>query len=131
MAIIWPTSLPQRPQQGSYTHEVPCEVIRTNMETGPDKIRFRGGNMPEIVNASYIVTTAQKESLTTFLKKTTKSGAIYFDWPWPDSGRTIEYVLARVMADGNKLCTFTPIGPQHWKATIKLEIWPDAPLTSA
>ena len=130
MGIMWPTSLPQKPNQSSYTHEVPCEVIRTSMETGPDKIRYRGGHMPEIITATYLVTTEQKSYMRDFLHDTLKCGAIYFDWPVPDTN-SLNYVLARVKSDGTKLCTFTPVGPTHWNAMIKLEIWPGAPLTSA
>lgn len=128
MALIWPLTLPQRPQRNGYSHAISNETIRSSMDTGPNKVRYRGGNKPEIVTATYVLNKTQKNILTTFLTSTAKSGAICFDWPCPDNG-TLEYVLARFCSDNEILASFTPMAARHWQVTIKLEIWPSAPLT--
>jgi|GEM_PF-627877 len=122
---MWPLILPQRPQQNSYKRTLPNMTIRTDMETGPAKVRWRGGNSPQTVEASYILTDAQRDALETFVMEVVKQGAICFDWPDPEHGG--DYVLARLTGGNDGALSFTPFAPGWWSVTVKLEFWRNAP----
>lgn len=124
MAAVWPLTLPQCPQRQGYTRSLPNMAIRTDMDTGPAKVRYRGGNSPQTVEATYVLNDAQRDMMEDFIMTTTMQGAICFDWPDPENGGA--YVLARFVG-GESALTFSPVAPGYWSAQIKLEFWRNAP----
>lgn len=129
MPALWPLSLPQCPQRTGYTRRLPNMTIRTDMETGPAKVRYRGGNSPQTVEAAYVLTDAQRDVLETFIMETVLQGAVCFDWPDPEHGG--DYVLARVVGGSDAALSFTPVAPGYWSATLKIEFWRNAPTGGA
>ena len=124
MPAMWPLSLPQCPLRASYKRTLPNMTVRSSMDTGPDKVRYRGGHSPQTVEAAYFLTAAQRNALETFALETIKGGAICFDWPNPENSG--DYVLARLVPEGDGLLSFSPNG-NGWNVNLRLEYWPDAP----
>ena len=47
MAVyVWPLSLPQSPIANGYKEDMPSNLIRSDAEYGPAKVRRRGGQNP-------------------------------------------------------------------------------------
>jgi len=80
----FPASLPSRPQ--SYNEDFPENTIRTNMDTGPAKVRKRqsAGTRPFI--CSYILDSTEVATLDTFFVTTVESGALSFTMDNPRTG---------------------------------------------
>lgn len=122
---IWPVTLPQEVPKDGYSRKIPNQTIRSDMETGPAKVRYRGGHMPDIVTMTFVLTDAQRDALLTFAKNTVKGAALTFEFPHPE--HPTDYVLARFLPVGNDEL-FSISQYQHsimWQVTIKLEIWDD------
>ena len=54
---IWPLTLPQLPLVSGYSESMPSNLIRSETDTGPAKVRRRGNAKPVTVQASYIMDT--------------------------------------------------------------------------
>lgn len=127
MAAIWPLMLPQRPQKTGFQEKAPNNLIRSDMDTGPAKVRRRGGAKPWQVSASYVLTAEQLASLNLFATETIANGALCFDWPHPVRN---EYVRARLVGGSDALYSPQPWGATlAWQVTLTIEWWPGAPLT--
>ena len=90
-------------------------VVRTPMETGPDKVRRRSSAAPRRWTlASNMLTTNDLIVLSTFFDTTTQSGALPFDMPDPITGQTEEFRFAGPF-EAEQLAEDT------WSLTIELE----------
>ena len=127
---IWPLTLPQMPLISGYSESMPSNLIRSETDTGPAKVRRRGNAKPVTVQASYIMNTEQMELLDTFMYETIGGGAVCFDWPRPrfKSGDG-KYVRARIVPSSNGLYDRSVVDSttDFWNVTFTLEIFPDVP----
>ena len=127
---IWPLTLPQMPLISGYSESMPSNLIRSETDTGPAKVRRRGNAKPVTVQASYIMNTEQMELLDTFMYETIGGGAVCFDWPRPrfKSGDG-KYVRARIVPSSNGLYDRSVVDSttDFWNVTLTLEIFPDVP----
>ena len=127
---IWPLTLPQTPLISGYSESMPSNLIRSETDTGPAKVRRRGNAKPVTVQASYILNTVQMELLDTFVYETIGGGAVCFDWPRPrfksGDGR---YVRARIVPSSNGLYDRSVVDSttDFWNVTLSLEIFPAVP----
>lgn len=135
---IWPPALPQAPLAEGYSETIPSNLLRSETDTGPAKVRRRGTAKPYIISASYLLSTEECEVLDGFLVDTLGGGAICFDWPRPMFHRredgSFRYVRARIVPSGDGLYTknFASGLVDRWNVTLSLEIFPDVPtLTGA
>lgn len=113
----WPPSLPTSPQKG-YSETGGVTVLRTPADAGPAKVRFRG-KKPQILNVTYIMTTAQVDILETFIKDTIK-GVSRFNYTHPRTGATIE---TRVISQGGgDIYTLSYLAPGYYNVSLQLEI---------
>lgn len=127
MAAIWPLALPQKPQRSGYSKKIPNNLIRSDMDTGPAKVRRRGGAKPEQVTGTYILTSEQLAVLETFVKETIAGGALCFDYPHPQTGA---HVRARLVGGSDSITEAQLWGNTNaLQVTLTIEYWPDAPLT--
>jgi hypothetical protein len=70
-------------------------VVRTPMETGPDKVRRRSSAAPRIWTlSSNMLSTSEMIVISTFFDTTTHSGSLPFDMPDPITGATEEFRFA-------------------------------------
>lgn len=128
MAVMWPLSLPQSPLKTGYKRVGPNMTVRSEMDTGPDKVRYRGGHKPQVIDLAYVLSAEQRDWFEEFCNGTLAGGVICFDWPSQEHGG--RYVRARLVPTADGLYTLQPYQDSlYWQATFKLEIWPDAPLT--
>lgn len=122
MAIpAWPTanSFPQSPQKG-FTESVGVNVIRSNMDAGPAKQRRRGSR-PNTMDLSFIMTTAQTQTLETFIKDTLL-GVKRFSFPHPRTAATVE---ARIVPQSEgEFFRLQYLAPGYWQTSLKFEILP-------
>lgn len=122
---VWPPTLPQEFDKEGYSRDVPDLTIRSSMDIGPAKVRYRGGNAPDTVSITLILDDTQRDTLVTFATKTVKGGALPFEFPDPENPK--RYIMARFAPSGNS-SLFSISQYQNsilWQVSIKLEIWKD------
>jgi hypothetical protein len=117
----WPTSnsFPQAPQKG-YTESIGVNVVRSSMDSGPAKQRFRG-NKPHTLNLSFFLTQAQVADLETFIVNTLK-GVRRFNFPHPRTGVVKEMRI--VPQQDGEMYTLNYIGPGYYTASLIFEVLP-------
>lgn len=129
----WPLALPQKPLADGYSETVPNTLLRSETDTGPAKVRRRGGAKPYTIKANYLLSTEQCEVLDSFLMDTLGGGARCFDWPRPMFHRNADGSFRRVRArivpsqDGLYTKNFASGLVDRWNVTLTLEIFPDVP----
>jgi hypothetical protein len=106
----WPGDLPQTFQFANYDETWAVQVVRTNMEVGPAKIRRRGPNV-ELVNGEMICTRTQVLSMKTFFNVTLAGGALPFDW------------ATQRAADAGVTHTYRFLSPPHFITTMVVDTW--------
>lgn len=118
-SYIWPPSLPQSPQKG-YSESSGVLLLRTPMDAGPAKQRYRG-KKPSTMQVSFIMTDSQVETLESFATLTLK-GTARFGFTHP---RTQEIVEVRILTQQDGvLYTATYLAPGYWSISMQLEILP-------
>jgi len=115
--VAWPGTLPQTPLYVGYEENTPDLLVRTGMDTGPDKIRRRATAGVREITWPTILTIAQVATLETFYITTLASGALTFTLNHPRTavGSTWRFVKAP---------TYTQVPPGNYRAVLKLEILP-------
>lgn len=117
-ALSWPGGTPV-PQKG-FTEAIGANIIRTPMDAGPAKVRYRGKNS-SILTVTFLMTTAQVSTLETFLTTTLK-GIKRFGFPHPRTGVETE---VRLMSESDSsLYSVTYRAPGYWDVGLKLEVLP-------
>ena len=115
-SISWPSPFPD-PISDDFNSEFPSGVIRTKMDSGPEKVRLRYTAVPERMKVSYWVSYDEYLVFRTFFLYTSKHGSLRFNYTHPLLHTTVE---ARF--------TDTPPGisdvTYEGKITIEVEIMP-------
>lgn len=120
MAVpAWPTGCPQVPQKG-YTETGGVLIIRTPTDMGPAKMRKRG-NKPQVLNLSFIMTTAQVSTLETFVNDTIK-GVGRFTFTHPRTGLSKEMRL--VPQGEGDLYNLSYTAPGYYTVGCQFEVLP-------
>lgn len=118
----WPTAnnFPQVPQKG-FQETVGINIIRSPMDRGPAKQRL-AGTRPNTMQLQFIMTTAQTQTLETFVK-TTIRGTQRFNFPHPRIlNTTIECRLVP-QSDG-QFYVLQYLAPGYWQTNLTFEILP-------
>lgn len=84
----WPSTLPA-PLLGSYTEQPAPNVIRSDMDIGPDKVRRRSTSDLAKLEFALMLDSAGVATLDGFYRTTCRSGALAFDFPHPRTGATV------------------------------------------
>lgn len=134
--FVWPPSLPQSPITNGYKESMPSNILRSDAEYGPAKVRRRGGSKPIVVSASYILSTEEVEILDNFVYESIGGGAVCFDWPRPRFSTAqdgTKYVRARIVPSSDGLYSKSNVGNtvDFWQVDLSLEIFPDVPTLSS
>ncbi len=78
MAIAWPSDLPQTYNKDDFTYTKQSGTIRTDMDSGPPKVRRRFTAVSTFYTLSMIMTKTQFDSFETFFESTLKFGTLQF-----------------------------------------------------
>lgn len=113
----WPATLPIAPLLDGYRERPPATTLRTEMDTGPAKLRrrFTSGTRP--ISVGFVLTKAQLERFDEFYVTVCAGGALSWTWEHP---RTLEPVTLRFVELGE----YEPITPTQWRVTMQLEVMP-------
>lgn len=123
---IWPLDLPQAPQRDGWSDTAPNNLLRSEMESGPMKVRRRGNAKPHTAKATYVFTDEEADVFERFALETLAGGAIAFDWWHPTLRR---YVRARLAPEGDGLFSKQYWGGTYaWQYSLTFEYWPDVPV---
>ena len=115
----WPNTLPQSPQKG-FSESIGALVLRTPMDAGPAKERYRG-KRSNSMQLSFVMTTAQVAALETWIINTIR-GTARFGFPHP---RTNTVVEARIVPQGDgELFKTAYLAPGYWNISLVFEILP-------
>jgi hypothetical protein len=113
----WPGTLPTEPIETGYSETAPNNLIRTNMDVGPAKVRKRTLANVRQLTVQFVLTSTQVGYLDTFYVTTTNSGADSFTWTHP---RTTSPITLRFVNPP----TYTPIEGGLYSVSLSLEILP-------
>lgn len=86
----WPETLPEQLLQDSYEENAPNVLIKSNMETGPAKMRRRVTSGVRSVRGHQIMTLEQLNIFKTFFNTTLYGGALRFSWADPTGNEAVE-----------------------------------------
>lgn len=87
----WPGTLPPVPQLRGYEEQSPLNVIRTDMEVGPAKVRRRSTAAVRKHKMLFHMTQAQVELFDQFLGVVLGDGALSFDYVHPRTGDAVKF----------------------------------------
>lgn len=79
----WPSTLPEYPDQTSFSETIQDPVIRTEMDSGPKKNRLRFTAVPELYSMSMVMTRVQRATFIDFYKNDLNYGVDEFSWYHP------------------------------------------------
>jgi hypothetical protein len=122
MAIpTWPPSLPVEPLKNGYTGAFPNNILMSQGDAGQGKTRRKGATPPFPFSFPMLLTTAQLNTLKTFVHSTLFDGTLRFSFTDPWDGTVIEAKIEPV--DEKKLFEWFPNG-KKWNVTLGLKIMP-------
>ena len=78
MTINWPSTLPARPSSDGYSETLPNNLIRTQMDVGPAKVRRRTTTTVRRFTLNFYLTQDEVAILKTFYEVTLAYGALAF-----------------------------------------------------
>lgn len=113
---VWPLSLPQEPDIG-HIEEAPNNLLRTQMDVGPPKVRRRYTAAVRSVEMPLELDDAQTTTLHDFFTTTLKDGADLFDWKLPRTGGAVTFRFV-------KPPKYECIHPKRYQTVLSLEILP-------
>lgn len=86
----WPDTLPQNLLMDSYEETAPDVLIKSNMETGPAKVRRRVTASVRPVKGHQIMTQEQLGIFKAFFNDTLYGGSMRFTWTDPTDDDPVE-----------------------------------------
>lgn len=112
----WPATLPA-PLLSGYQEGQANNLLRTEMEVGPAKVRRRTQANVRPISFSLILDDAELEDLLEFYNTMTQCGALPFDFT---DVRTSDTLSCRF----NSTLPFQPLGGGLYSVNISLEVLP-------
>ena len=114
--IDWPATLP-KPLSDSYGETAPDGTIRTNMDSGPAKMRRRYTAAPRMFALVMHLTSDQYDDFDEFFVTTSRMGSLRFDFTHPRTGDACEARFVGAPTYGNPLGTECDV-------SFKIEVLP-------
>lgn len=123
--LDWPSDIPQLYQKGSFSLVPQGNILRTDMSSGPAKVRRLFTAVPNDYSGSMIFDAAQLVTFQTFFDTTIASGSLTFNFPNPfDFGATTVEVRFKIDTKAAPY-TLTPDGDTlDWDIDLSLESIP-------
>lgn len=114
---VWPEDLPVRPLADRYQETLADTVVRTAMEQGPAKLRQRTTAGVAQIEAAYLLSAAQTETLENFYRETLAGGSQFFHMAHPRLATTVKIRF-------RKAPVLTPRLGGYMQARLELEVLP-------
>lgn len=111
----WPSDIPQKPLKEGFSRKPQDNVLRSSMDTGPEKARRRFTAASEYISCVYEMTESELSSFKSFYENDINSGAISFTWPDPENGN----VTVRIREPYSQ----QPKG-LNYRISLKIEVLP-------
>lgn len=113
----WPAGLPQKPLADGFTESPVPNVVRSDMDVGPAKMRRRYTAAVRVYNMELLLTTSQVATLEAFYR-TTLAEVDPFDWTDHRTGAAASYRFRSPPS-------YSEAGaPGYWRTTLDLEVLP-------
>jgi hypothetical protein len=113
----WPDTLPVAPLLENFQELLPQTTIRTDMDSGPAKVRQRTTAGVGALMVSYLLNVAETVALDSFYQTTLSGGATPFDFTHPRTGAILSCRFSRPPE-------YTPAYGSYFKVTQSLEVLP-------
>ena len=91
----WPNTLPVSPLLDGFSETLPETLIRTKMETGPDKVRARTSAGVRKFQMSFMFDRAQTATFDRFYQNTINGGALSFSFVHPRTDEVMDQRLTK------------------------------------
>jgi len=114
---IWPAGLPQRPLVDGYSNSFGNGAARTDMDSGPPKIRKRFTATAEPLRLVFRLTRLQVATLRAFFKDDCAYGAVPFSFVEPVLGASVRVAFSKPPA-------IVPRSAIRFDATLELDWLP-------
>lgn len=115
----WPSTLPA-PAISGYALQSGDATIRTDMESGPARVRRRYTATPDKLTLRFVMTEAQMAAFRAFWEGDADFGAAWW-WLTVKDGRTVGSV-AREVRPTNGAFKSEMIDAVHWSVTFEVEV---------
>ncbi len=115
--VDWPTALPDKPLAEGFAETVPDQVLRTEMDQGPAKLRRKTTAGVRRIQAKYILSATQVAALDSFYDTDLKAGSLSFSYTHPRTG-VLETV--RFMAPPE----YASVNGHYFQTNLQMEILP-------
>ena len=125
---IWPPQFPKIPLRGDYSRGVANNIVRSQPDAGPVKLRLSAGKKPHVESVSLLFRSSAlyKDFESWFLDKRSglAGGAMCFEWKDVMTGET---VVARLAPRSDE--AYFSVSPfektlDAWIVSLSLEILP-------
>jgi hypothetical protein len=113
----WPASLPQYLSVQGFSEEIPNTMLRSNVDTGPAKLRRRYTAAPEPIVGTITCTSAQVDTFRTFFETTLNGGTTSFNWVHPRKQTAATFRFTETPK-------VSALGGDGFRIGLKMEIMP-------
>ena len=120
MTIAWPSFLPA-PLLDGYELQRQKGAIRTDMDSGPARVRRRFTRVPTRIPQAWLLTTKEFGMFEWWFEKTLDGGAAWFEGP-AKNGTGLPTVQLRFVDQGNGPYTARPVSAAYWQVQALLEV---------
>lgn len=117
---VWPATLPA-PLATDYGFDITDATVRTDMDSGPARVRRRFTAAPDMLSASWKFTEAQMAIFRTFFEADAQHGAAWFDLSLKD-GRAAGAVTREVRFASPWRAAWIPGFGWHVSATLEARL---------
>jgi hypothetical protein len=113
----WPNTLPAAALLENFHESAPETIIRTDMDTGPAKIRQRSTAGMRSLSLHYLLSASQVATLESFYLTTLAGGSLSFTFTHPRTVATVSCRFVRPPEYGDN-------NGSYFKVALELEIMP-------
>lgn len=119
--INWPSFLPQFIDREGYTRTPRSVLVRTEVSSGPPKVRRRSTARSQTLTVNMVMSKAQLDIFEQFFTQNLGYGALSFNFPEPENPTST--IVVRFDSSSDTLYSITPDGDTiDFSVALNLEI---------
>jgi hypothetical protein len=123
MAEAWPSTVPDSLQESGYSYEAQSGVIRTNMDTGPAKVRRRFTAVSKTHKGNIILTKTQLATWESWFENVIIFGTLTFTMTNPQTAASMTVRLV-IPSSGKAYSVAPEAGSGNMILSIEVEVMP-------